>query len=251
MFQTVLRTYPLASHSQPEGGYTGCVTRRKQAHCLPWGQPNPKSHLISWCSHTPLIASHCSPHPTFLPGWDTLGASVTPLSYFGAMQGLASMNTVDRRARRGCGTSIRGESYSKSCISHSCEKLEPAGGLSFLSCPSLEFSQWSSLAWISSTVFVFALAHLCIKLWFPQAPLQLGDVQLYQHRHEVFLRAFLGHQHLSSFPRLHLGILYVGHSSWQLLDFCHCRSGDNYSSKCSLVLSSDHGATLVVCPIWT
>ena len=124
MFQTVLCTYPLANHSEPEGGYAECITRRKQARRLPRGQPNPKRSLISWCSRTPLIASHCSPHPTLLlPCWDTLAASVTPFSSFGAMQGLAGVHTVDRRAPRGCSTNRRGESYLKTCPSHSCEKI--------------------------------------------------------------------------------------------------------------------------------
>lgn len=145
MFQTVLCTYPLTNHSEPEDSYTGCVTRRKQARRLPWGQPNPKCPLISQCSHTPLIASHCSPHPTLLPCWDTLAASVTPFSSSGAMQGFAGVHTIGRRAPRGCGTSRRGESYFK--IFHTLvKKLEPAGSLNFLSCPPLEFPQLSSTA---------------------------------------------------------------------------------------------------------
>lgn len=99
---------PLPFRGDPEGGFLGSATRRKQAYRLPQGTPKPRSPLISWCKHAPLIASHRSFRPTLLlPFRDILIAFVTLFSNSGTRQSLTSVQTVDKRAPHGCSTSRR------------------------------------------------------------------------------------------------------------------------------------------------
>lgn len=133
-----------------------------------------------------------------------------PSSSFGAMQWLASGH---RRAPGSCGTHRIGGLYIKphlsSLVKNSCEKIQ-AGGLNFLNCSSFEFPQWSSVAGISSMVF----ADLCNS---PKASPMIGNMGISSLTNTGMKCSACPFWPFELFSK---GILYMGCSSWQLLDFC-------------------------------
>lgn len=110
--QCFASTYSLASHSKPKGGLDTLLEGHK---------------------------------PAAFPG-DTFSASATPSSSFGAIQIWQPSCQWAQKSITQLWHPHNQWTLCKNVFYALVKKSEPAGGLNFLNCSSLEFPQWSSVA---------------------------------------------------------------------------------------------------------